>query len=771
MSIIFDPLSSNLIDIGNVSGGSSIGGAISGSSANSALIIDSANTLQNLVLSDGQLVIGATGASPVAGTITGTSNQVLVTNGANSITLSLPQSIATTSSPTFENLYLPPNGTIDLNAAGILNFGTTTATVINIGNAGADVNIYGDTVYQNVTNLNVTDKNITLNNGGSAFTSFNSGLHIYDDGIADRGYFEVSLDMLGWNMKAPYANGVIHFENGATGFTIDQGSHNPITIATPANGLAVDPNQELSIALADISTTGALSSTDWNSFNEKVDRAGDTMSGSLIMETTGTPGEILTVSSDGIVSSQGLTVNITSGSNLTGPTGDIKIETGEAAGPDYAGSVYLTGGDNVDGNPANIVLTSGVSSGTGTNGSIILDSKNVVYLNQNASGTINASNHRIENVSNPTAPQDAATAQWAKDLSILNNVLYVSTTGNIFTGNGSLFDPYDSIATALTNAVDNAVIALLPGTYNEPTVVIPSTLTSINFLGMSAVATIVANGFSYTTSASTINLIFDKINLGLVTIDTTLALNGLIEITRCYFTLDLPYNNSNFLTKTSESSFFGGNIYGTFNASECLFLGPVNVYSGLSIFENSKYVAQVEAYGTAIVRMLDCELFGAAYFINGTTVGLDTPTWEVDLVTDYLGGYHGNINKIILANIENAGGVLAVAGDIVPTTWTGLTNNTSNQSITGLVIQSSVSSFELLMNVSITATIDSYTTFKIYGTKTGADWSVNDLAVEYGGATITDVSFNITSGGQMQISIGNIIGFSSGSIKFRMMTV
>jgi hypothetical protein len=53
---------------------------------------------------DGQLLIGATGAAPTAASISGKPDQIKVTNGAGSITLSLPQSISTTSSPTFAGI-------------------------------------------------------------------------------------------------------------------------------------------------------------------------------------------------------------------------------------------------------------------------------------------------------------------------------------------------------------------------------------------------------------------------------------------------------------------------------------------------------------------------------------------------------------------------------------------------------------------------------------------------------------------------------------------
>jgi hypothetical protein len=63
---------------------------------------------------NGQLLIGNTTGNTLAkGTIAGTANQVNVANGAGSITLSLPQSIDTGSSPTFAGLTLSGNGTLN----------------------------------------------------------------------------------------------------------------------------------------------------------------------------------------------------------------------------------------------------------------------------------------------------------------------------------------------------------------------------------------------------------------------------------------------------------------------------------------------------------------------------------------------------------------------------------------------------------------------------------------------------------------------------------
>ncbi len=72
---------------------------------------------------NGTLLIG-NGAGYSLATLTGTANQVNVTNGAGTITLSTPQDIATTSTPAFAALNLS-------NATNQLVLGTTTTTTIN----------------------------------------------------------------------------------------------------------------------------------------------------------------------------------------------------------------------------------------------------------------------------------------------------------------------------------------------------------------------------------------------------------------------------------------------------------------------------------------------------------------------------------------------------------------------------------------------------------------------------------------------------------------
>lgn len=143
---------------------------------------------------------------------------------------------------TFNNAIYAAGG-IDVASTGgtdTLTIGITNADVINIGRSGATINLQGDTFYQNVTNLQVTDKLFDVNYGGSAGSGSDAGFNIIENNIAE-GYVKTSADRNSWSFKAPNTAGIVTLTPGASGFTIDQASHNPLTLAaigsTPnANG-------------------------------------------------------------------------------------------------------------------------------------------------------------------------------------------------------------------------------------------------------------------------------------------------------------------------------------------------------------------------------------------------------------------------------------------------------------------------------------------------------------------------------------------------------
>jgi hypothetical protein len=98
--------------------------------ANTVALVNSNRELTTgPALANGQLLVGSTGNMPVAASITGTANQVTVTPGAGSITLSTPQSIGTASSVTFAGLVLA--ATTNQIAAGVAR--TTTISITQPG--------------------------------------------------------------------------------------------------------------------------------------------------------------------------------------------------------------------------------------------------------------------------------------------------------------------------------------------------------------------------------------------------------------------------------------------------------------------------------------------------------------------------------------------------------------------------------------------------------------------------------------------------------------
>jgi hypothetical protein len=101
--------------------------------AHRVIINDGSGAISEVAaLTNGQVLIGSTGAAPVAATLTGTTNQVAVTGGAGSITLSTPQDIATTSDVTFNEVL----ATVEVNTPQVK--GTSTAG-ITLRNNGGDL--------------------------------------------------------------------------------------------------------------------------------------------------------------------------------------------------------------------------------------------------------------------------------------------------------------------------------------------------------------------------------------------------------------------------------------------------------------------------------------------------------------------------------------------------------------------------------------------------------------------------------------------------------
>lgn len=210
---------------------------------------------------------------------------------------------------------------LDKDSAGTLTIGGVNATTINIGRSGATVNIIGSTQYSQVTNLQVTDLLITLNKGGGAASAAASGLELEENSVITA-YIKTSADRNSYELLAPNTAGVVTVTPGAGGFTIDQGSHNPVTIGT-ANGLSLS-TQALSMALATGSVTGTVSAVtqtfgggktiDGNSDEVQLTILGhSTQTNNLIQVYTSGFTSLLTLNNSGNFAVGG---NITSGAGL-----------------------------------------------------------------------------------------------------------------------------------------------------------------------------------------------------------------------------------------------------------------------------------------------------------------------------------------------------------------------------------------------------------------------------------------------------------------------
>lgn len=157
-------------------------------------------------------------------------------------------------------------GTIDASASTDLDLGTsntattvdvgtgTGANTINIGGANSTVNITGTVNNQNVTNLNVTDKLITINDGGAASSGGAAGIEIEEDG-SPTGYLQTSSDRNSWEFKAPNTAGVATLTPG--------GSADNVVLAAASATLTnktidADQNTISNIENADIKAAAAI---------------------------------------------------------------------------------------------------------------------------------------------------------------------------------------------------------------------------------------------------------------------------------------------------------------------------------------------------------------------------------------------------------------------------------------------------------------------------------------------------------------------------------
>jgi trimeric autotransporter adhesin len=217
-------------------------------------------------MTNGQLLIGSTGVAPVVANITGTANQITVTNGAGSITLSTPQNIHSGASPTFTGMTLSGvngNTLVKTNGSGVLSNATSTDVTSLLGFTPASATLATNKIFVgNGSNIAtavsmsgdasiVSDGTITLKNTGTAGT--------YGSASA--------VPTITTDAQGRVTNVTTNAYQDATGATKG--------IVQVGNNISVTGGV-ISVATANGSTTGVITSSDWTTFNSKQNALGFT---------------------------------------------------------------------------------------------------------------------------------------------------------------------------------------------------------------------------------------------------------------------------------------------------------------------------------------------------------------------------------------------------------------------------------------------------------------------------------------------------------------
>lgn len=256
----------NLSLTGSLSAGTLSAGTITGGIWNgNTLDVAYGGTGLTAAPANGQLPIG-NGTGYTLGTITGTSNQITVTNGSGTITLSLPQAINTTSSPTFAGLTLtnalsPANGGTGVTSFGGTNrllYTTSTDTLSSIATGNNKVlitngsgvpdwaNISGDTFTQYALLGGRSGGQALI--GGSAVTDVLSLQGTSGNGTAGNAAIKLNVGNNGGTTALTILN------NGNVGFN----SASPSSLLT----LASTASLESAVLGSELASTG-WTTTDW----------------------------------------------------------------------------------------------------------------------------------------------------------------------------------------------------------------------------------------------------------------------------------------------------------------------------------------------------------------------------------------------------------------------------------------------------------------------------------------------------------------------------
>lgn len=236
--------------------------------ANRPVFTDSSSQLvSSPPIADGQIIIGRTALSPLCNTLSGTTNQINVTNGSGTITLSGPQDLATVSTPQFTGVLATGTstgnyfGVISNNTSGVTGAGSLTqwqragSALLSMGwQAGIGVQFYDH-----------VNGNVWLNQGTGVSKYVATGNNILDDGSGNM--FATSI-------------------SGQTGGTLNINTNAQITGNTINGNLVVATTSSTYGRFENQATIGT-SISDSTGGNMRVNSTAVTVTPGIMLPTTG----------------------------------------------------------------------------------------------------------------------------------------------------------------------------------------------------------------------------------------------------------------------------------------------------------------------------------------------------------------------------------------------------------------------------------------------------------------------------------------------------
>ncbi len=368
---------------------------------------------------------GVVSVNSLTGTLNllGTTNQISVSSGGSNITLSTPQNINNTATPTFGGLTINGTGTfttsvltplLDANSAAALAIGTTNATVINLNQdttvasaktlktnsldaTTATTLAIGTTV---ATGINLNANTTVLTN--KSFTA--NGAALFQDATSSATAFQVqntsnntvlSVDTSANQVlfgKIGTLNAKVVLASSTAGGSItlapDSSENIAETITVPLGGGTLCTTVNISTCLTggggagtaflqngnSFGTTGTLGTNDGNSLAFEtnnvtrltVDTSGNFTIASLNTGGTHTLGVATSATANAAGDALTISAGTANGSTTGGVGGILTLQGGAAAGSgnNAGGNVVITAGSPTGtGNPGNVIITAATSTG------------------------------------------------------------------------------------------------------------------------------------------------------------------------------------------------------------------------------------------------------------------------------------------------------------------------------------------------------------------------------------------------------------------------